>query len=196
MLFPFKICSKSCTFPTKCKIHSIHIFFAPRDSPPLLPIFIPHIDIFSFHVVMLLSFHLPLHIVKHQSPFRLLSCFCEFWLSVPPQALQQEVELLRATSGDTEIAEHIKGLEEQLASKSQELHKQRTTHIYIQELKVCSIYVCVCVLLSGEPKAFIKLSSTYWFIILGCSYNYIFRRLFVQNFLPFHVLSLYSRIQL
>ncbi len=52
------------------------------------------------------------------------------------QVAQQELELVRSSSGDRELVEHIKGLEEQLASKSQELQKQRNAHLYIQEIKV------------------------------------------------------------
>ena len=52
------------------------------------------------------------------------------------QAAQQEVEVLRGRSGEGEMVDHIKGLEEQLATKSQELHKHLTAHLYIQEIKV------------------------------------------------------------
>jgi hypothetical protein len=52
------------------------------------------------------------------------------------QIVQQELELLRANSGDREIADHIKGLEEQLASKSQELQKHRANQLFMQEIKV------------------------------------------------------------
>ncbi len=58
------------------------------------------------------------------------------------QVTQQELELVRASSGDRELVDHIKGLEEQLASKSQELQKQRNAHLYIQEIKVYSTLVC------------------------------------------------------
>ena len=70
----------------------------------------------------------------------LLVSFCAFvpynWLCLLLQVVQQELELLRASSGDKELVEHIKGLEEQLASKSQELQKHRATQLYMQEIKV------------------------------------------------------------
>lgn len=50
--------------------------------------------------------------------------------------VQQELELLRTSSGDRDLVDHIKGLEEQLATKSQELRKHRATHLYMQEIKV------------------------------------------------------------
>jgi hypothetical protein len=56
------------------------------------------------------------------------------------QVAQQELEVVRASSGDRELVDHIKGLEEQLASKSQELQKQRNAHLYIQEIKVYSSF--------------------------------------------------------
>jgi len=52
------------------------------------------------------------------------------------QLVQQELELLRSSSSDAEFIEHIRGLEEQLGSKTQELKKHRAAANHIQEIRV------------------------------------------------------------
>ena len=49
------------------------------------------------------------------------------------QLVQQELELLRSSSSDAEFVEHIRGLEEQLGSKTQELKKHRAAANQLSE---------------------------------------------------------------
>jgi len=51
------------------------------------------------------------------------------------QLVQQELELLRSSSSDSEFVEHIRGLEEQLGSKTQELKKHRAAANHIQDIR-------------------------------------------------------------
>eukprot|EP00092_Neocalanus_flemingeri_P024928 GFUD01027036.1.p1 GENE.GFUD01027036.1~~GFUD01027036.1.p1 ORF type:complete len:1832 (-),score=681.44 GFUD01027036.1:71-5566(-) len=51
------------------------------------------------------------------------------------QLVQQELELLRSSSSDAEFVEHIRGLEEQLGCKTQELKKHRAAANHIQEIR-------------------------------------------------------------
>jgi len=48
----------------------------------------------------------------------------------------QELESLRVQSSDVEFVEHIRGLEEQLEAKTQDLKKHRAAAAHIQEIKV------------------------------------------------------------
>ena len=55
----------------------------------------------------------------------------------------QELESLRVQSSDVEFVEHIRGLEEQLEAKTQDLKKHRAAAAHIQEIKVCIVSPCI-----------------------------------------------------
>ena len=51
------------------------------------------------------------------------------------QLVSQELELLRSSTSDQDLVDHIRGLEEQLRSQTAELSRQRVASSHIQDIR-------------------------------------------------------------
>ena len=49
--------------------------------------------------------------------------------------MSQELELLRSSTSDQDLVDHIRGLEEQLRSQTAELSRQRVASSHIQDIR-------------------------------------------------------------